>query len=263
MRRHCPRFCAAAASLAVLTAPLAAEEPVDQVQQTVAQWVKVRTETARLKSDWNWQQSLMQSTLDGLKLRLSQLEATRDELAAKSSTERRETAELEERLAAMNTSVAEAERYLVALDATLIRLRAWLPPRLSAALELPYRSLAAPELPLGERMQHTMAILNRCQLFDRSVSAGEEIVVPEGSDKKLMEVVYWGLAQGYALDRTSGTAYVGRPGGQGWAWVAAPEAAPAIAKLLAVARDEREPELVAVDFTRGEPVAPATEEAAR
>ncbi len=253
--RGTPGFLAAVSLAAAIALPLAAEEPADEVERTVGQWVKVRSETARLRSEWNWQQSLMQSTLDALKSRFARLEAERKELLAKTATERRETVELEERLIAMNTAVAEAERYLVELDSVLVQLRAWLPPRLSAALELPYRSLAATGLPLGERMQHTMAIINRCQLFDRTVSSGEEILMVEGTGKRLMEVVYWGLAQGYAVDRSAGTAYVGRSGDQGWVWIAAPESAAAITRLLAVARDEQEPVLVPVDFALGEPAA--------
>jgi hypothetical protein len=231
-------------SLAVTPAAAQANDPIGDVQQAVAAWAKVRTETVRIESDWEWQRTLMQSTLDALTERVGQLEAKRDELLAKTAAERRETAELTERRQQMEAAAAQASSHLRALDDRLVQMRGWLPPRLSTALELPYRSLAERDLPVGERMQHTMAILNRCTLFNRAVSCGEEMVVSAGGEPKLMQVVYWGLAHGYALDRAARTAYFGAPGDSGWTWTAAPELTDSIERLIAVAEDKREPELV-------------------
>lgn len=221
-----------------------AVDPLQAVQQTVGDWAKLRAETVRIESDWEWQRSLMVSTLGALKDRIGQLELRRDELRAKTATERREVEALGERRQAYATAGRDAEAQLRALDEQLVRLRPALPPRLAAALELSYRSLAAPALPLGERMQHTMTILNRCQHFNGTIVWGEELIAPPGGQPTLMEVAYWGLAQGYALDRTAGRAYCGAPAEGRWQWNAAPELAAAVGRLLAVAQDKCEPEFV-------------------
>lgn len=239
-----------------LSFPLSrAAEPVDEVQSAVAQWAKVRGETARLDSDWQWQRTLMQSTLDALKERVGQLECKRDELLAKTAAERRETAEIEGRRRSMAEAAVAADAHLRELDQQLLRLRAWLPPRLQAALELPYRSLEKSDLPLGERMQHTMTILNRCMLFNRATSCGEELVVAEGGQPKLMEVVYWGMAHGYALDRAARIAYFGFPDEKGWTWTPAPAQYGAVERLIAAAEDKAEPELVLAPVRIGGPAA--------
>ncbi|MFT3829936.1 MAG: DUF3450 family protein [Opitutaceae bacterium] len=231
---------------AACPATLPAEDATNEVQAAVSAWAKVRAETVRLESDWEWQRTFMQSTLDALTERAGRLEAKRDELLAKTAAERRDITELAERRQHMETAAAESTAHLRQLGERLSARRAWLPPRLSAALELPYRSLAMEGLSLGERMQHTMAILNRCTLFNRSVSVGEEMVLAEGGTPKLMEVVYWGLARGYALDRAGRSAYVGAPGDKGWAWTPAPELADRVAKLIAIAKDTREPDFVPI-----------------
>jgi hypothetical protein len=134
----------------------------------------------------------------------------------------------------------------------LIQLRPLLPPRLSEALELPYRSLAGTELGPSERMQITMTVLNRCAQFNRLVTCGQEVVTIEGEPgPKSLEVIYWGLSRGYALDRAAGKVWLGAPGPKGWQWEAQPEAFPQVARLIAVYNDKAEPEFAAVPAKLG------------
>jgi hypothetical protein len=230
-----------------------ATEPVADVQQAAAEWAKVRAETVRIESDWALEQNLMQGTLDALKEKVGQLELQRDELAAKTATERREIAELETRRKEMAAATVAAEQHLRELDARLAKLRPWLPPRLSAALELPFRSLEDANLPPAERMQHTMTILNRCTHFNQAVACGEEMVTPTGGAAVLMETVYWGLSHGYALDRSGRIAYRGEAGGAGWTWTPVPELAKQVERLIAVAQDRTEPAFVELEVQISDP----------
>jgi len=253
---HCYlRFAVACLTGGLLPVSTHATTPTEDVQKTVAEWAKVRTETTRLESDWVWQQTLMQSTLDALQGRARQLEGKRTELEARTAEERRETAELTARQQAMKEAEADAARHLRQLSERLVQMRAWLPPRLSAALELPYRTLVTPETGTSERMRQAMAILNRCVQFNRIVSPGEEMIAVPNSDKRLMEVVYWGLSHGYALDRVAGEAYLGAPTEAGWTWTPLPGMARQIARLLVASRDKAEPVFVLVPAQANDPVA--------
>ncbi len=242
-------------SSAGLVMSLCAADPLESVQQAAGEWAKVRAETVRLDSDWAWQKVLMESTRDALQERVKQLEQKRAALEAKTAGERREAEELTARRQEMVGEAAEAAKQLQELDARLVRMRPWLPPRLSVALELPYRSLAASALPLGERMQHTMAILNRCLHFNRTLTHGEEAIAVPGGEGRLLEVVYWGLSNGYALDRTAGTAYLGAPAAEGWVWTPAPELAADVGRLLAVCADKTAPEYVELALRVSDPTA--------
>ena len=140
-----------------------------------------------------------------------------------------------------------AEARLAAVTTRLIALRPNLPPRLSDALEMAYRSLADPARPLGDRLQVASNVLNRCAQFNRLVTAGEEVLTLEGMPApKSLETLYWGLSHGYALDRHTHQAWLGSPGPAGWRWEARPDAAEGVSRLLAVARDQANPEMVAV-----------------
>jgi len=237
-------FVAATAMLGVLIVPIRAAGPAGDVQKAVADWAQVRSETVRIESDWTWQKTLMQSTLSALQERAAQLEAKRAQLEARTSEERRDMAELKTQLQAAVEAEAEAAQQLRVLCERLVRMRAWLPPRLSAALELPYRGMTAPDASLGERMRQTMVILNRCALFNRTVAIGDETISAAGGAERLMEVVYWGLGRGYALDRTAGLAYIGAPAEHGWTWTPVPGLAQQLARLLDTGRGQAAPEFV-------------------
>ncbi len=225
----------------------AADDAMDRVGKIAIEWVKTRTETVRLETEWANQRELMLATTKAIEDRAELAEAGVEQLKAKTAQDRTELGALEDRNAAAEKGYAAATARLQATSRNLVALRPLLPPRLQAALELPYRSLQDPELPAGDRMQHAMTILGRCLQFNRVVTTGEEVLaLPGESAPKALEVIYWGLSHGYALDRPAGKAWVGSPGSQGWQWEARPEAAGDIARLIAMANDKADPAFVVV-----------------
>jgi hypothetical protein len=95
-----------------------------------------------------------------------------------------------------------------------------------------------------------MTVLNRCAQFDRSIVLGEDVVSPDGgAPAKSLEVIYWGLSHGYALDRAGGQAWVGAPEDGRWRWESKPDAFKGVAQLLAIANDKADPEMVIVPAT--------------
>ena len=142
------------------------------------------------------------------------------------------------------------------LVAKVVEMRPSLPPRLSEALELPYRSLANAGLAPGERMQLAMTVLNRCALFNRTVTCGDEVLTISGEQgAKSLEVIYWGLSHAYALDRAAGKAWYGAPGARGWQWDPSPAAVRPVVNLMAVYNDKADPDFVAVPAVLGQAVA--------
>src|SRR5688572_33480264 len=96
-------------------------------------------------------------------------------------------------------------------------------------------------------MKFVMTILNRCTQFNLSISHVEEILTLEGEPgPKSVDVIYWDLSHGYALDRAGGKAWLGRPGAERWQWQPLDGAAPAITDLLAIRIDEADPQFISV-----------------
>ncbi|HWA84699.1 MAG TPA: DUF3450 family protein [Opitutus sp.] len=220
---------------------------VASVEKTVGEWAKVRAETVRLETDWEAEHELLQSTLKALQERAKALADDKKSLSAKTAGERESLATLAAENAASEAALGAAAARLAKVSAQLVELRHSLPPRLSQALELPYRSLADPKLSPGERMQFVTTILNRCAQFNSTITYGEEpLTIPGVDGTRLLEVIYWGASHAYALDRAGGKAYLGSPEAQGWGWEATPDAAKSVAELIDIYRDKSDPRFVEV-----------------
>lgn len=229
-------------------ATLSAEQDrIQTVEKSANEWVKTRAETVRLETEWASDQVLLQLTINALKERAQMLEERRDELKAKTAEERAELETLTEKRRIGAEELDVGEQRLKALSAELIRLRPTLPPRLSDALEMSFRSLTGTELGPSERMQLAMTVLNRCAQFNRNINYGAEVLTLDGeSGAKSLDVIYWGLSHGYALDLAAGKAWYGSPGPERWHWEPRPEAASRIAKLIAIHTDKADPAFVTV-----------------
>ena len=241
-RRVAPLFLLALSALARLRG--AESDPVADVEKAAADWVKTRAETVRLQTEWSGQRELLESLVSGLQERAQTLETKRDYLQAKTAKAREEIGRLEAANKAAVESMTITEAALHVLDDRLLRLRPTLPPRLSEALELSYRSLAAKELTLSERMQLTTVVLNRCITFNRAITCEEEVLKLGGANGQLAEVIYWGLSHAYALDRTNGNTWYGAPGADGWAWEPMPNGGAQVSRLIAIQRGKAEPTFV-------------------
>jgi len=228
--------------------PLPAEPTaLETLEKSAGDWVKVRAETTRLENEWNTNRSLLESTVNGLQERAQALEGKRDFLKAKTAKDREELASLEAANKASATGLQSVEAQLKTMSARVLDLRASLPPRLSDALELSYKSLAAPDLTVSERMQFTMTVLNRCLQFNRSITCEDEILkLGDEKNAQQLEVIYWGLSHGYALDRPARKVWFGSPGPQGWRWESIPDAFDRVARLVTISRGKAEPEFVEV-----------------
>jgi hypothetical protein len=224
-----------------------AADPISEVGKTAADWVKTRAETVRIENAWVQDRALLTSTITGLKERAARLQDQRDHLLATTAEERAELAALTAKLTESRESLEATEGRLLALTEKITRLRPHLPPRLSEALEMSYRSLGGKDASPSERMQLVMTVLNRCAQFNLAITHGEEVLTLEGEPgPKAVDVIYWGLSHGYALDRAGGKAWLGTPGPERWQWEPLPGAAPTVADLMAIRLDQADPRLVSV-----------------
>lgn len=241
----------------LVTLPLGAETAtLETVQKSAGEWLKVRAETARLDTEWTTQRELLDSMAHGLAERAQTIEARRDYLRSKGAKDREDIASLEASNKTTSAGLQSLDEQLKAMSVRLLQLRPSLPPRLSTALELAYKSLATPEPTLGERMQLTMMVLNRCMQFNRSIICEDELLklTSDGSARQL-EVIYWGLSQGYALDRAGGKVWLGSPGASGWQWepVPDPSALGRVARLISIYHGKEEPAFVELPASLRQP----------
>lgn len=237
----------ACGALLALSAALtcATETSLDAIQKSASEWVKIRVETVRVEKDWASEKGLLESTIRGLEERAQVLEETRENAQAKGAKESEELDSIRAKIKQANEELSVTETRLKTVTQQLVAMRAALPPRLSEALELPYRSLSNAGATTGERMQYVTTVLNRCLQFNRTVTCGEDVLtLDSATGAKAYEVIYWGLSHGYALDRSTKRAWLGSPGASGWQWEPLPDGAKAVADLIAIHGDKADPALV-------------------
>ena len=233
-----------------MPAPGPAADTLETVGKSAEEWVKLRVEAARLETAWQEERTLVGSMVVALTERAVTAEEKRDLTKARTARDREELDGVRARIEAEGNDLRAFDARLKSLSAKLVALRPALPPRLSEALEMSFRSLARAELPPGERMQFTMNVLNRCAQFNRSVTLGEDVLTLDGvAAAKSLEVIYWGLSHGYAVDRAARKAWLGAPRGGEWRWDPKPEAFENVVRLIAVASDKADPEFVLVPAT--------------
>jgi hypothetical protein len=239
---------------------LAAAEPgpgVDAVQNLVRDWLALRREITRAAGDWEAQKRLLR---DEIHLLDQRKEALRQELAARredEGTKRKELAGAQEETAAAR---ANLERLLGPLTEAEAHLRAWcrgLPDALavhvrSAAAGLPGESRGTDLAGIGERVQLVFGLYSQLEKLDRGVHDGRMVLTAPDGRRVEMDVLFLGLAMGYAVSPDGRRAAVGRPGGEGWSWEWRPELAASIAKALAIHRKQEPAAFLALPVRVGE-----------
>jgi len=242
------RSCLVSVLITAVCAHAHAADPLEETRRLSIEWVRLRAEAARLESDWTVEKALLEASNKAMEARIAALEERRDSLRELRSKDLSEEARIAEQNKQADVAMRQAGEGLAELVGRLESLRPQLPPRLSAALELPYQSLRDAALPPGERMQLVMTILNRSLQFNRTLTYSEEAVVVDAAAPKgrVLRVLYWGLAQAYGLDSATGKAYRGASFRGGWAWTELPGAGPQVERLLAVHLEKGEPEQILV-----------------
>jgi hypothetical protein len=99
---------------------------------------------------------------------------------------------------------------------------------------------------VSERAQIVISILSAIDQFNGTATLTHHLRTDEQGVERDVEVLYWGLAMGYAVDQTAQQAWLLIPDTAGWNWKAAPEAASGIRELIEIHKRKRSPGLVSL-----------------
>jgi hypothetical protein len=230
--------------------PRATGQRIEATRDTLERWVETRRIISEEKRDWALGKELLESRLDmlgrdidGVKAKIADAEKSigeadrkRADLVSQNDALKATSGELAKLAADFETKTKELVRRLP--DPIKEKVR----PLSQRLPEDP----AASSLSLSVRFQNVVGILNEVNKFSREVTVTSE--VRKLSDGTSVEVtaVYIGIAQGYYVGAGGKTAGFGTATPEGWSWTAANDAAPAIAKVVAILKNEAPAEFVKV-----------------
>ena len=246
MNSKCTLILAAAAIVLTSAAiraddPPAAAEAVADIEGTRAlldQWVKTRRLISKEKSDWRIGRQMLEE-------RVELVQDEIDSLREKITDTEQDIADADERLAglvqtrdaleARTTGLAEIVKRLEAGTRTLL---ARLPDEIRDRVKPLSQKLpdegGEVKVSIGERYLNVVGIVNEVTKFNQQLTTASEVrTLPDGTTVEVT-ALYVGISCGYYVNDKQDLAGIGMPSPVGWTWTTANEAAPAIARAIAV-----------------------------
>ena len=214
------------------------------------QWIELEQRIATEQNDWLADKEVMEASRTVLQ---------REQVALKSRLEANELAQslfhqrlksLEQELATQNEARALLTRGLEKEEARIRMILDRLPEPLRERLApLQLRLGPGPDdqpVSVSERVQTVISMLSAIDQFNGTVTLTHHLRTNEVGVEKDVEVLYWGLAMGYAVDRTGQQGWLSLPSPDGWNWQEAHDAAPRIRELIEIHKRKRSPGLVSL-----------------
>ncbi len=226
---------------------------IDSVREVLERWVETRRviadeerEFALAKDMLAARIDLVQRDIDGVRSKVKEAEASiteadrrRDELVAQNDRLKGTSDSMQKAIEEMESRT----RSLLARIPDPIRERVRpLSQRIPAAG-------AESKLALAVRFQNVIGLLNEVNKFNREITMTSEVrQLPDGSSAEVT-AVYVGIGQGFYVNGAGTVAGIGTAGKDAWVWRSANDAAPRIAAIVAILKNEKPAEFIEVPVT--------------
>jgi hypothetical protein len=209
------------AALMLPGAPAPAREPtLSDLDTLTGRWISLRGTLAEEKRLWRNRKAAWEEEI-------ALLEQQSEALGAELDTTREVLSTAEQRRADALARREEAESELgnadAVMDAAMRRIRRFaslIPVPLRAQLPTELQSLLeadAGNLPRAQRAQRMVAFLSTLESMQNRYHAVQQTLETD-SGRRQVEVLYIGLARGFAVSPGNDWAAVGVPGETGWIW---------------------------------------------
>ncbi len=237
--------------------PAAHLEAMEITRASLEKWVETRKLISQEKRDWALGQGMLRDRID---LYQREIEAMRSRVrdAERSMTETdKARATLEEQHEKAKEASAALAQSIKDLEARTKALLPRLPDPIRERIKpLSQRLPDDPdttELGLSSRVQNIVGILNEVNKFNREITVASEVrSLPSGVSMEVT-TLYLGIGQGYYVDAAGTAAGIGTATATGWQWFPADHAAPQIAQVIAMFRNELGAAFVTVPFDVQQP----------
>ena len=215
----------------------------------VGEWAELRTTLAAEKREWEERKSFWVEEIGLLEKEIASLREERDEIREfSSSVEEEREALLKEK----ETLTATLEAFRPVLDRMEVRLRREveaLPEPLAEGLVdavtgFPASSAEAAETRVVDRVQKVASVMAGLEELHNGLHSVRQVLQAEGGTRREVNVLYAGLARGFAVSADGEWAAVGVPGEEAWTWRPRPELAERIRSALAVMEQRTTAKLV-------------------
>jgi len=237
--------CLRLAIVAVMSvaALLRAETPLNEARTTLDKWVETRQLISKTKTDWQSDKEMLEQSIQLISRELRAVEEQMAKLSTNNSQAEKERVQAEASLKSSSECLDQAKQFATEVEGKVAGLLPELPNPLQEVLKpfvnrMPTNS-AITKLPVNERMQVLVGMLNEVDKFNSALSIFNEKRANEKGEQMAVETVYVGLGVAYFVNATGSFAGTGSPGGRGWEWTPQPELASSVRDVLKIYRNEQ------------------------
>ncbi|HMP90274.1 MAG TPA: DUF3450 family protein [Kiritimatiellia bacterium] len=207
------------------------------------QWIELRSELARERAAWTTQSAALKREFDALKRERDGLAREAEQHAAESTSFEEQLVSGESRRAEMDAGMAIIQAALDRAEHELRSWPAWLTPDIKKDAERQLRDITAMSrdkrrTTTAERWQRIVALVSLIESRQQHIHVERQMVQVGDDVNRLADVLYLGLAAGYAVSPDGSWAAVGMIGDNGWIWTPRPEWATAIRRAIAMAQKQ-------------------------
>lgn len=199
-----------------------AQTTVKETRKILEEWVDAEKLISEEDSGWKTDKVVLKDLAVALQAEIEQLDANLAKSAEEAVGASRQRTELNERKLAAEKAAVELKTGLVQIERELLlSLDAFPTPmlnRLSSYKEKLTNADKRNALPLRDRLETCVAILQAAHLFHESVNLErQEFSLDDGKSREF-HVLYFGMSIAYFVNESGSVAGYGIPNQRGWQW---------------------------------------------
>lgn len=215
---------------------------VDNTRAALEKWVETRRIISREKHDYELGREMLSERIElvgreieSLRGKISETEESITEADKKRTELLVENEKLKEASASLIGTVIELEAGTRGL---LKRLPDPIRERVKPLSQRFPENTDKTKLSLWERFQNIVGVLNEVNKFNREITVTSEVHKLSDGTSAEVTAIYIGIGQAYYSNGNGDVAGIGTASPEGWVWKPANEAAAAIAKAIAILKNE-------------------------
>ena len=211
---------------------------VGNLEGLVSTWVDLRSQIAAEKREWEENSRQWREEIKLLETEKAELESEAREAETFESAVRKKRDAAIARKQSMEATLRDFEPLIDRAEARLRRWEPLVPVSLAAPLrktfsELPSTAEEAGHVGITRRMQVVVALYTQIEALQHGIHSAKEVLSIEGWKRREFDVLYLGLARGFAVSPDGQWAAVGVPAAAGWRWTARTELGPNVRQAIA------------------------------
>ncbi len=199
-----------------------AQTTVKETRKLLEEWVNAEKVISEESASWKTEKAILLDLIAALRAEIAQLDANLAKSEEETAGVSRQRNELNERRVASEDAAKNLDQGLTFLERELRVALDSFPTPLTNRLASFREKLTSIEkreaLPLRERLETCVAILQSALLFHESVNLERQEFSLDDGQSREFHVLYFGMSIAYFVNDAGTVAGYGTPGKKGWRW---------------------------------------------